>query len=144
MTTGVVATAERCADELLFPAALAADAADAVPVELLDALADAGLFGLAGPASAGGLDADFATVCAVVEALASGCLTTAFVWAQHLGAVIAAAQSDNERARSLPRPRHARKAAHRSRLAHPGRVPAASSSGELPRPAPARTRRARP
>jgi alkylation response protein AidB-like acyl-CoA dehydrogenase len=91
----VVETAQRLADEALFPAALATDAAETVPVELLDALADAGLYGLAGPAAAGGLDADFETVCAVVEALASGCLTTAFVWVQHLGAVLAVASSDN-------------------------------------------------
>jgi alkylation response protein AidB-like acyl-CoA dehydrogenase len=91
----VVETAQRLADEVLFPAALATDAADAVPVELLDALADAGLYGLAGPTAAGGLDADFGTVCAVVEALASGCLTTAFVWVQHLGAVLAVASSEN-------------------------------------------------
>jgi alkylation response protein AidB-like acyl-CoA dehydrogenase len=57
------------------------------PSELLDALADAGLYGLEG--------ADFPTVCRVVEALASGCLTTAFVWVQHLGAVRAAATSEN-------------------------------------------------
>ena len=91
----VVETAQRLADEVLFPAALATDAADAVPVELLDALAGAGLYGLAGPVSAGGLDADFETVCAVVEALASGCLTTAFVWVQHIGAVLAVASSEN-------------------------------------------------
>jgi len=91
----VVETAQRLADEVLFPAALATDAADTVPVELLDALADAGLYGLAGPTAAGGLDADFESVCAVVEALASGCLTTAFVWVQHLGAVLAVASSDN-------------------------------------------------
>ena len=91
----VVATAQRLADEVLFPAALATDAAAAVPVELLDALADAGLYGLAGPIDAGGLDADFVTVCAVVEALASGCLTTAFVWVQHLGAVLTVASSEN-------------------------------------------------
>jgi alkylation response protein AidB-like acyl-CoA dehydrogenase len=91
----VVATAQRLADEVLFPAALATDAADTLPVELLDALADAGLYGLAGPIDAGGLDADFVTVCAVVEALASGCLTTAFVWVQHLGAVLAVASSEN-------------------------------------------------
>jgi alkylation response protein AidB-like acyl-CoA dehydrogenase len=91
----VVVTAQRLADEVLFPAALATDAAEAVPVELLDALADAGLYGLAGPIDAGGLDADFATVCAVVEALASGCLTTAFVWVQHLGAVLTVASSEN-------------------------------------------------
>ena len=83
-----VTAAARLADDVLFPAAVATDASDVVPVELLDALADA--------AVDGGLDADFATVCAVVEALASGCLTTAFVWVQHLGAVRAAGASENE------------------------------------------------
>jgi alkylation response protein AidB-like acyl-CoA dehydrogenase len=91
----VLSTAERLADEVLFPAALATDTAEAVPVDLLDILAEAGLYGLSGPVSAGGLDADFPTVCSVVEKLASGCLTTTFVWVQHLGAVIAAAGSDN-------------------------------------------------
>ena len=82
-----VAEAQRIADEVLFPAALATDAADVVPAELLDELAAAGLYGLEG--------ADFPAVCRVVEALASGCLTTTFVWVQHLGAVRAAATSDN-------------------------------------------------
>jgi alkylation response protein AidB-like acyl-CoA dehydrogenase len=91
----VLTTAERLADEVLFPAALATDTADTVPVDLLDTLAEAGLYGLSGPVSAGGLDADFPTACSVVEKLASGCLTTTFVWVQHLGAVIAAAGSDN-------------------------------------------------
>jgi len=91
----IAANAARLADELLFPRALETDRADAVPLDLLDALAEAGLYGLSGPPAAGGLEADFATVCAVVEALASGCLTTTFVWAQHLGAVNAVAQSEN-------------------------------------------------
>ena len=91
----VVDTAQWLADEVLFPAALATDAADAVPAGLLDALADAGLYGLAGPESAGGLDADFPTATAVWEALSSGCLTTAFVWGQHIGATLAAAGSEN-------------------------------------------------
>jgi alkylation response protein AidB-like acyl-CoA dehydrogenase len=83
----LVEQAQRLAEDVLFPAALATDAANTVPVELLDALADAGMYGLEG--------ADFPTVCRVVETLASGCLTTAFVWVQHLGAVRAAASSDN-------------------------------------------------
>jgi alkylation response protein AidB-like acyl-CoA dehydrogenase len=88
-----VETAQGVADEILFPAALATDAADVVPRKLLDALADAGLYGLAAPREAGGLDADFSTVCAVEEALASGCLTTAFVWGQHLGLVHSLAEN---------------------------------------------------
>jgi alkylation response protein AidB-like acyl-CoA dehydrogenase len=72
--------ASRFADEVLFPAALATDAADVVPGELLDGLARTGLYGV-------GADADFATACAVQEELSSGCLTTAFLWMQHLGLV---------------------------------------------------------
>ncbi len=76
--------ARRVADEVLFPAALSTEASDVVPRELLDGLAGTGLYGV-------GLDADFATTCAVQEELASGCLTTAFLWAQHLGLVHALA-----------------------------------------------------
>jgi len=97
----IAETARRLADETLFPAALATDAADVVPVELLDALADAGLYGLTGPAASGGLGADFPTACAVVEALASGCLTTTFVWVQHIGVVLAATASQNDEVAAL-------------------------------------------
>jgi alkylation response protein AidB-like acyl-CoA dehydrogenase len=91
----LVDLAQRIAEDVLFPAALATDSASVLPVELLDALADAGFYGLTGPRSAGGAEADFRTACGVVEAISSGCLTTAFVWAQHIGAVIAAASSEN-------------------------------------------------
>jgi alkylation response protein AidB-like acyl-CoA dehydrogenase len=91
----IVQAAQRIADEVLFPVALDTDASDVVPRELLDTLAAAGLYGLAAPAAAGGLDVDFATACVVQEALASGCLTTAFVWVQHHGLVRALATADN-------------------------------------------------
>jgi alkylation response protein AidB-like acyl-CoA dehydrogenase len=91
----ILETAQQLADEILFPAAIDTDRTDVLPVALLDALADAGLYGLTGPVAAGGAEADFATVCAVVEALSSGCLTTTFVWAQHIGAVNAAAASED-------------------------------------------------
>lgn len=84
----IVEVAQRIADEVLFPAALLTDASDVVPRELLDTLASAGLYGV-------GLNADFGTVCAVQEALASGCLTTAFLWAQHLGLVHSLAEDSN-------------------------------------------------
>lgn len=87
----VVARAQALADDVLFPAALATDAADVVPVDRLDALAGAGLYGLSAPVEVGGLAADPATTWAVIEAIAGGCLTTAFVWTQHLGAARAAA-----------------------------------------------------
>jgi alkylation response protein AidB-like acyl-CoA dehydrogenase len=88
----VVARAQQLADELLFPAALEIDAADAVPVEILDALAAAGLYGR-------DLDVDFLTICAVQEALASGCLTTAFLWAQHIGLLHGVTVSEDEELR---------------------------------------------
>jgi alkylation response protein AidB-like acyl-CoA dehydrogenase len=75
-----VEVARSFADEVLFPAALSTDASDVIPRELLDGLASAGLYGV-------GADADFATTCAVLEELASGCLTTAFLWMQHVGLV---------------------------------------------------------
>lgn len=91
----VLETAQHFADEVLFPAAVATDAAGSLPIKQLDALADAGFYGLTGPVSKGGMDADFLTTCAVSEILASGCLTTAFVWNQHLGVPGAVARSDN-------------------------------------------------
>lgn len=93
--TDIVRTAQNLADEVLFPAALRTDSARAVPIELLDTLAAAGLYGLTGPVPSGGLDADPPTVWSVVEALASGCLTTTFVWAQHTSVVRSAAASTN-------------------------------------------------
>jgi len=80
---------------LLFPAALSTDAADLVPRAHLDALAEAGLFGIVGPREHGGLNADPAAFCGVVEALASGCLSTTFVWIQHHTPVRAIASSGN-------------------------------------------------
>jgi alkylation response protein AidB-like acyl-CoA dehydrogenase len=90
----LLARAVRIADEELFPTAAAVDAADAVPRSRLDLLADAGLYGLAGPRSAGGLEPDFPTFCGVIEALAGGDLATTFVWVQHHGAVRALAAED--------------------------------------------------
>ena len=88
-------TAEELADGLLFPAALETDASNLVPRSHLDALANAGLFGLAGPREFGGIGADVATFCSVVEALAGGCLSTTFVWIQHHTPVRTIAASGN-------------------------------------------------
>ncbi|MDP9388339.1 MAG: acyl-CoA/acyl-ACP dehydrogenase, partial [Actinomycetota bacterium] len=90
----VLSVARRLADDVLFAAAAATDAADAVPLELLDALAAAGLYGLAGPPDAGGLGLDPFTAFSVIEALAGGCLATTFVWVQHHGLVRALAAPD--------------------------------------------------
>ena len=113
----VVETAQRLADEVLFPAALATDAPRRSRARSSTPSPGAGLYGLAGPAWAGGLDADFETACAVVEALASGCLTTTFVWVQHIGTVLAAASSGNE---PMRRTGSARSAAASAVPASPG------------------------
>ncbi len=89
--------AGRIADDVLFPASLAVDAADAVPAGHLDLLAERGFYGLAAPTELSTLDLpDYPAVQRVVEILAGGCLTTAFVWIQHHGAVMAAADTENE------------------------------------------------
>lgn len=96
----IVGTAQRLADEVLFPRALGTDATDTLPRERLDLLAAEGFYGLRGPAWAGGMDADLDTICAVTEALASGCLTTTFVWSQHVGTAFVAAASRSPAMRS--------------------------------------------
>jgi len=96
MTAAVaVSRARQVADEVLFPSAANVDTADQIPAEHLDALATAGLYGLAGPRSAGGWDADLATFCGVTEIMSDGCLATTFVWLQHHSAVRALTSSPN-------------------------------------------------
>ncbi len=90
-----VAAARRIADDVLFPRALATDAADLVPVTNLDALAASGLYGMAGRPDYEGAPVDLPAIGYVIEALAGGCLSTAFVWIQHNGAVRALAETTN-------------------------------------------------
>jgi alkylation response protein AidB-like acyl-CoA dehydrogenase len=59
------------------------DLADLVSGQQFNVLADAGLYGVFAPISTGGLDLDLNDLCAIVEELASACLTTTFVWIQH-------------------------------------------------------------
>ncbi|MEX1263887.1 MAG: acyl-CoA dehydrogenase family protein [Actinomycetota bacterium] len=76
------------ADDVLFPIAQLTDRARLVPASNLEALRDAGLFGLQAPVEVlGGLGASHAGARLVFEAVAGGCGATAFVWAQHHGAV---------------------------------------------------------
>ena len=82
-----VAIARDLAEDVLFPNASATDRSDLVSLDNLDALADAGLYGLFGPRELGGFAADLVTAGAVVERIASRCLTTALVWLQHHGLV---------------------------------------------------------
>jgi alkylation response protein AidB-like acyl-CoA dehydrogenase len=92
----IVATADKLAESLLFPAALDTDTADLLPKRNLDALAEAGLYSVAAPSEHGGLGGDLPALCAVIETLAAGCLTTCFVWLQHNTPVRTVAASANE------------------------------------------------
>jgi alkylation response protein AidB-like acyl-CoA dehydrogenase len=79
--------ARALADDLLFPAANEIDALPVLPRERLDLLAELGWYGLSAPGSG----VDLPTAWPIVAALAGGCLTTAFVFVQHLGTVPACA-----------------------------------------------------
>lgn len=95
----IVENAQRVADEVLWPAVMDTDAATVLPTGNLDALAAAGFYGLPAPESVGGLGADFTTTCEVIEIFAGADLTTAFVWSQHLGALLAVIGCDADRLR---------------------------------------------
>lgn len=84
MDSPAIESARRVAREHLAPAAAELDLAGVAPAEQLEALRAAGLYGL-------GVEEDFTTVCAVIEVLAAACLTTTFVWTQHLGVLLAVA-----------------------------------------------------
>jgi alkylation response protein AidB-like acyl-CoA dehydrogenase len=75
-----VEAAHALADEVFFPTANEIDALPVLPKHRLDLLADAGWYGLSAPASG----VDRAGASPIIEAFAGGCLTTAFVWMQHL------------------------------------------------------------
>lgn len=86
--------AQVLADEVLFPAASAVDATGEVPRSHFDLLAEEGLYGLTAPPEHGGPGLSLVDAARVFEALAGGCLTTAFVWAQHHGVVHGIATTD--------------------------------------------------
>lgn len=73
--------ARELADEVLFPTANQIDALPVLPRERLDLLAELGWYGLSAPTSGIKMDDGWP----MLEAFAGGCLTTTFVWMQHLG-----------------------------------------------------------
>jgi alkylation response protein AidB-like acyl-CoA dehydrogenase len=95
-TEEILLRARRLADEVLFPRAVETDLAPLVPLDRLDAMAAAGMYGLVGPREAGGLDAPPEVADRAVELLAGGCLTTTFVCMQHHGVVATVAASPAE------------------------------------------------
>ena len=79
--------ARAVADSMLFPRAQDVDRGRAPIGDGLDALAEAGLFGIAGPATHGGVDLGPHDARGVLAAVGSGCGATFFVWVQHHGVV---------------------------------------------------------
>lgn len=95
--TDVLERARAVADGVLFPAAQDADRAAVLPRDGLVALADAGLFGIAGPASHGGTDLGTHASRQVIATIGGGCGATFFVWVQHHGVVRSLRSSPNRR-----------------------------------------------
>ena len=86
--SAIVDRAHAVADDVLFPAAQDVDRGRRPLGNGLRALADAGLFGIAGPRTHGGLDLTAAaTARRTIAAVGSGCGATFFVWVQHHGVV---------------------------------------------------------
>ncbi|MYA24856.1 MAG: acyl-CoA dehydrogenase [Acidimicrobiales bacterium] len=80
-----LSAAQQLADGVLFERALDVDMSGEVPAQNLDLFRDAGFYGLWTPREVGGCGFDELERLPILEALAGGCLTTAFVWAQHGG-----------------------------------------------------------
>ncbi len=93
MDEAILERARAIADDVLFARALETDAADLLPVDLLDLLAEEGFYGMAAPRDVGGWELDRADANHVIEILAGGCLTTTFVWLQHHNALRGVAAS---------------------------------------------------
>lgn len=89
----IIEQARRVAEEVLFPSAMAVESTGVIPASHLDLLAAQGFYGMAGPRQAGGLGLRRAAGWHVLEILAGGCLSTAFVLLQHHGAVRAIAEN---------------------------------------------------
>ena len=90
-----VGRARRLADDLLRPAAERVDRT-VVPRSHLDAWAEQGLLGLAGPRAYGGAQAPPAVLREVAEVLAGACGATWFVATQHTMPLTSLAASGNE------------------------------------------------
>jgi alkylation response protein AidB-like acyl-CoA dehydrogenase len=83
----VVRRALLVADTVLFPRAQHVDQGMTRLTGGLAALAEAGLFGIAGPVGHGGSDLGRQELRRVTAAVASGCGATFFVWVQHHGVI---------------------------------------------------------
>ena len=92
----VVQRAAAVADTVLFPTAQDVDRCGRVPAGSLEALAEAGLFGIVGPRSHGGVDLAPGAARRAMAAIGGGCGATFFVWAQHHTVVRSLRSSTND------------------------------------------------
>ncbi len=100
----IVDTVARWVDEEVTPRASEYELADAYPDELVDAMADFGLFGATIPEAYGGLGLDVSTYARVIEELSRGWMSLAGVVNSHLIAanLIARFGTEEQRVRWLP------------------------------------------
>lgn len=89
----IIEAARRVAEEVLFPSAMAVESAGVIPASHFDLLAAQGFYAMAGPRETGGLGLRREVGWHVLEIMAAGCLSTAFVLLQHHGAVRAIAEN---------------------------------------------------
>ncbi|MDV6284606.1 acyl-CoA dehydrogenase [Rhodococcus jostii] len=89
--TDWVHEAQDLTDQVLRPAAAEVDATGKIPPSHFDALRDRGFYGLAFATTD-----PINTLADVGEILVSGCLATAFVWAQHHGTLLRMVMSRND------------------------------------------------
>lgn len=85
----VVRRARELAEERLRPQAEAVDAEAAYPRASMEALAQAGFWGLTLPAEYGGMGQNLRVMCAVLDELAQRCASTAMCYLMHLCGVAA-------------------------------------------------------
>lgn len=95
MTANLAERAHEIADSVLFPAILEVDRTGHVPETHWQAIAAAGLYGIAAPAEVGGPGLKLPQIIEILETMAGGCLATAFTWVQHHGMLAALASSAN-------------------------------------------------
>ncbi len=92
----LIERAHDVADDVLFPAAQDVDRGLRSPHDGLRALADAALFGIAGPISHGGADLEPSDARRVMATVGGGCGATFFIWVQHHGVMRTLRSSTNE------------------------------------------------
>ena len=95
VTHPLVDRAREVAETVLYPAALDVDGTGVIPDSHWRNIAEAGLYGIAAPASTSGRNLEFAEIIEILEVMASGCLATTFTWIQHHGLLAALSASAN-------------------------------------------------